>query len=83
VVMGGDLLWRWFMIHDSGNGRGWKLPCLCLFSFPYFHERHELMVLHAHIRARRIRFHDAERDTMVTNTGMLITLHSLGTRALR
>jgi len=63
---------------------GGKLPVFSCFFFPYFHDTHSLMVLlHARIRARRIRFHDAERDTMVTNTGMLNTLHSFGTRALR
>ena len=62
---------------------GGKVPCLSLFSLLAFTTRHSLVVLHAHIRARRIRFHDAERDTMVTNTGMLNTLHLFGTRVLR
>lgn len=63
---------------------GGKVPRLsCLFDF-CFHDTHSLMVvLHAHICSRRIRFHDAERETIVTNTGMVNTLHSFRTWMLR
>jgi len=74
VVMDSDELC--FMAVVMGGGG--KVPCLSCFSFLAFTTRHSLVVLRAHIRARRIRIHDTERDTKVTNTGMLNTLHSFG-----